>query len=103
MKKKNSSSLNRILAVLRKHEPELRQTYGAAGIWVFGSYVRGEQSARSDIDLLVRFEPGRKTFDNYMGLKFRLEEILGRKVDLITRESIRKEIREQVYAEAVNV
>ena len=49
--------------------------------------LRGEQKEKSDIDILVEFEKGKKTFDNYMDLKFFLEEIFGVEVDLITIEA----------------
>ena len=52
------------------------------------SYVRGEQRPDSDIDLLVEFEPGRKTFDAFMELSFLLEEVLQHKVELVTVESL---------------
>jgi len=61
---------------------------GVRRIGLFGSYVRGEQRPDSDIDLLVEFEPGRKTFDAFMELSFLLEEILQHKVELVTVESL---------------
>jgi predicted nucleotidyltransferase len=57
-------------------------------IGLFGSFVRGEQRPDSDIDLLVEFEVGKKTFDNFMELSFFLEEVLQHKVELITVESL---------------
>jgi uncharacterized protein len=55
---------------------------------LFGSFVRGKQHPDSDIDLLVEFEPGRKTFDTFMNLSFFLEDILQHKVELVTVESL---------------
>ncbi len=103
MNTNGKTGLDEILGILRSRTPELKQKYQIRGIWVFGSYVKGEQTERSDLDLLVEFEPGYKTFKNYMRLKYALEEILGMKVDLILRNSLRKEIRETVFKEAVNV
>ena len=69
---------------------------------VFGSAARDAMSATSDIDVLVEFDtpPG---FDRYFDLKFFLEELLGRPVDLVTRGGLRDELRARVEAEAINV
>ena len=50
--------------------------------------MREQHTSKSDIDILVEFEPGQKTFDNFMRLAFFLEELLGRRVDLVTMESL---------------
>jgi predicted nucleotidyltransferase len=55
---------------------------------LFGSFARGEQHGQSDVDLLVEFEEGQKSFDNFMHLIFFLEEVFGRKVEVITPESL---------------
>jgi len=68
-----------------------RQTirnFGVREIGFFGSFVRGEQRADSDIDLLVVFEDGQLSFRHYMDLCFYLEDLLGRKVDVLTPEQI---------------
>ncbi len=57
-------------------------------IGIFGSFVRGEESFGSDIDVIVEFQAGGKTFDNFMNLAFFLEELFGRKVDLMTLEGV---------------
>jgi len=103
MEVKTINSIEALLAVLRKQIPEIRTHFRVKGIWIFGSYVKGRQKPGSDVDLLVEFEPGQKTYKNFIRLKFFLEETLGRQVDLVTRESIREEIKEKVYSEAVNV
>ncbi len=61
---------------------------GVSRIGLFGSFARGEQHPDSDIDLLVEFEPGQKTFDTFMELSFLLEEIFNRKIELVTVESL---------------
>jgi uncharacterized protein len=76
-----------VLHVLNKSQPYLR-ALGVKQIGVFGSFVRGEQRADSDIDLLVEFEPMRKTFDAFMELSFFLEEVLEHEIDLVTMESL---------------
>jgi hypothetical protein len=62
--------------------------YGVKKIGLFGSFVRGEQTPMSDIDILVEFMPDKHTFDNFMEVAFLLETILGRKVELITQEAL---------------
>ena len=64
---------------------------------------RGEDTPSSDVDILVGFEEGQKTFDNYIELKFYLEELLEREVDLITIESVHPLMREHIMREAVYV
>ena len=76
-----------ILKVLAHHQSRLR-ALGVKRIGLFGSFVRGEQLPDSDIDLLVEFEPGRKTFDTFMELCFFLEEILQHGCELVTVESL---------------
>mgnify|MGYP000533555986 CR=1 FL=1 len=77
------------------------EKFGVKKLWLFGSYAKGEQSEKSDIDILVEFEKGKKTFDNYMDLKFFLEELLGVEVDLITVEALKPVIKDIVWKEAV--
>lgn len=72
---------------------------GVQRFGLFGSFVRGEQNDESDVDLLVEFRPGEKTFDSFMELSFLLEEILGRKVDLLTPESLSPYIGPKILAE----
>ncbi len=76
-----------ILKLLRQNGAYL-QTLGVKRLGLFGSFVRGDQTDSSDIDLLVEFEGGKKTFDNFMTLSFFLETLLQRKVELITSESL---------------
>lgn len=63
-------------------------SYGVLNIGLFGSFVRDEQTAASDIDLLVEFAPDKHTFDNFMEVSFLLEELLGRKVEVVTPEAL---------------
>ncbi|WP_297470419.1 nucleotidyltransferase domain-containing protein [Thermococcus sp.] len=63
--------------------------------------MRGEARDDSDLDVLVEFEEGKKTFDNYMELKFRLEDLLGIEVDLITVEALKPGVRKYVLGERI--
>jgi len=87
-----------ILKAVRGNELKIRG-FGVTRIGLFGSYVRGEQKRGSDVDLLVEFEKGKKTFDNYMGAKFFLEDLLGRRVDLVISESVKPAIRTYIEKE----
>jgi predicted nucleotidyltransferase len=62
--------------------------FGIAQLGLFGSFARNEQNNGSDIDLVVKFEPGKKNIDNLLGAHEYLESIFGRKTELITRESL---------------
>nr|WP_081826551.1 nucleotidyltransferase family protein [Persephonella sp. KM09-Lau-8] len=96
-------NLQEIKQTLKEKFPEIKEKYGVKNLYIFGSYVRGEQTPESDIDILVEFEKGKKTFRNYMRLKFHLEELYGLKVDLVIKEAVRKELKKYIYTEAINV
>jgi len=85
---------------LEEHRDKLKR-YGVKRIGLFGSFVRSEQTPGSDIDVLVEFERGEKTFDNYMDLKFFLEELFACKVDLVVKEAIKPALKESIL-ESVN-
>jgi len=78
----------------------MRAQYKAKEIGLFGSFIRGEHSASSDIDVLVEFEEGADLFD-LMGLALLLEEKLQRKVDVVPKSALRAELRESVLQEVV--
>jgi predicted nucleotidyltransferase len=90
-----------VLAILRAHREDLRRM-GARSLSLFGSTARDEARADSDIDLLVEFaEPA--TFDAFMDLKFYLEDLLGRPIDLVTSKALKARIRPSVEREAILV
>lgn len=96
-------NLQEIKQTLKEKMPEIKEKYGVKNLYIFGSYVRGEQTPESDIDILVEFEKGKKTFRNYMGLKFYLEELFRRKVDLIIKEAVKPRLKKYIYEEAISV
>ena len=89
------------LSLLREHEPELKKRFGVAKIGIFGSFARGEERPESDVDVLVTFQEGKKTFDNFMGTKFYLEDLFKRKVDLVTDAALKPLIRDPILQEVV--
>jgi predicted nucleotidyltransferase len=91
-----------ILDALNRSAGSIR-SFGVTKIGLFGSFLNHTATPRSDIDILVQFE--QPTFDRYMDLKFYLEELFGRKVDLVIEQDIKpalEHVREQVvYAQKV--
>jgi predicted nucleotidyltransferase len=72
---------------LQRHREDLRRL-AVQRLGIFGSFQRGESDLDSDVDLLVEFAPGEKSFDNFMAISFLLEEELERPVELVTREAL---------------
>lgn len=88
-------SIDRIDTLLLENMNQIKR-YGISRLGIFGSYSRGCPTDESDIDILIAFEPGKKSFDNYIDLKFFLEGLLNRKIDLVIEESIKIELREEI-------
>jgi predicted nucleotidyltransferase len=95
-------ALEDILQTLRSHLPELRETYRVKSLGVFGSYVRGEQRRRSDVDVLVEFDEAPSMF-RFIDLQERLAALLGVKVDLVMRTALKPAIGARIIAEVVAV
>jgi len=87
------------IEILRDHKQEIKRRFAVRRIGLFGSFVRGEETKESDIDILVEFED--PTFRNFMNLAFYLEDIFSRRVDLLTPEGISHRIRPYVEKEVV--
>jgi len=78
------------------------KSYGVTSLALFGSFARDEAKSTSDLDLLVEFQ-GKVTFDQYMDLKFFLEDNLGLSVDLVTKKMLKPQIINSVEKEAIYV
>ena len=90
-----------ILSQLNRRAAELKQTFSVRRMGLFGSAVRNEVNPASDIDILVDFaEP---TFDHYMDLKFYLEKLFNRSVDLVISDTIKPRIKPIIEEEAIYV
>ena len=72
---------------------------GVVELALFGSHARGDAGPQSDVDFLVEFS--KKSFDRYMDLKEFLQQLLGRKVDLVLKSAIKPRLRERILSEAV--
>ncbi len=88
-----------VIDILKRHEREIKKRFGVRRIGLFGSFARGEQKDTSDVDILVEFEE--PTFDNFMNLAFFLEDLFGRRVELVTPDSLSPYIAPYVKKEVV--
>jgi predicted nucleotidyltransferase len=88
-----------ILEFLRSSKDDLERRFSVRRIGLFGSMLRGDETAGSDIDIVVDME--HPTFDKYMDLKFYLERAIGREVDLVLLESIKPRLKPLITREAV--
>lgn len=89
-----------ILLTLKKLKNEFKTKYKVKTIGLFGSYIKDEQKGTSDIDILVEFEEGADLF-HYVGLSIFLEGYFNKKVDVISKPALKKEIRENILQEVI--
>lgn len=89
------------IEILKKNEAIIKKKYGVRKIGVFGSFARGEGKEGSDIDVLIELEDRYEIFDNYMDLKYFLEDLFGRKVDLVTVDALRPRLKDDILREVV--
>lgn len=94
---------NEITEKLKSHIKEIKERYKVEEIGLFGSRIKKKAKKGSDIDILIEFKKGYKTFDNYMELKFFLEELFNCKVDLVLKSALKEEIKPYILAEVVYV
>ena len=102
MNKKTLITLADIKRVLNTEMPRLRAKYSVESLEIFGSYVRGEQDVDSDVDILINYikTPG---YFELIGLENHLSELLGVRVDLGTKASLKPRIKSRVLSEAVTI
>jgi hypothetical protein len=91
-----------LVQILTEKSREIRNRFHLKELALFGSFARHEEDPTSDVDILVTFE-GAADFDRFMDLKFYLQELLNRNVDLITRQALRPELRSKIEQELVHV
>lgn len=89
---------DRVLKLIADNRNTIK-SLGVRKLGLFGSFVRDEQDDRSDVDLIVEFEPGKKSFDNFVQLAYLLEDVLGRRVELVTLESLSPYIGPRILRE----
>ena len=83
--------------------PQLRERYGVQSLGIFGSYLRGEQRKRSDLDILVEFNNGSLTLFQFVELRNFLSDLLGVKVDLVEKRALKPAIGKHILEEVVFV
>jgi len=90
------------IKILRQHLPELKEKYSVSYLGVFGSYIRGEQTKNSDLDVLVEFDkiPG---LLKYIELEYYLSDLLGIKVDLVTRTGLKQNVGKHILNEVISL
>ena len=93
-------ALHEIRDIIRQHRSVLADKYGVAVVAIFGSYVRDEQKRESDIDLLAEILRPVSLLE-LAGAEIYLSDILGAKVDLVPKRSVREELKETILKEAV--
>jgi len=93
-------SLNDIKKILRQHKPELSERWKVKSLGIFGSYVRGEAKKNSDLDLLVEIEDPKMSLLRFIALENYLSDLLGVKVDLVEKQTLKPAIGRHVLAEA---
>lgn len=91
-----------LISLLKANNQKLK-SYGVSRLSIFGSFITGKFNADSDVDLLVDFNPGQKSYDSFMDLSFFLEDILGRRVELVTPQSLSKHIVPYILKQAKKV
>ena len=96
--------IDEIKSTLVKHKEELRREWKVKEIGIFGSYLRGKQKKQSDVDLLVEFDENSDlTFLDFIRLENSLSDLLGVKVDLVEKQTLKQRIGKHVLSEVVNV
>ncbi|MBN1236470.1 MAG: nucleotidyltransferase family protein [Methanotrichaceae archaeon] len=100
LKYKPKPALEDLKQLLRNNLADLRKEYRVSTLWLFGSYVRGEQHKHSDLDILVEFEEV-PTLPKFISLERKLREITGIKVDLVSIRALKGEIGERILREKV--
>ena len=89
---------DRLLQLLQDHKLEILK-YGVKRIGLFGSFVRNEAKATSDVDFVVEFQEGKKNYDNFIDLAYYLEDLVGRKIELLTPKSMSPYIGPKIMKE----
>ncbi len=97
---KKEVKIKNLLKILRSHKKELEEKFGIIKIKVFGSYVRGKETSKSDLDIIVEFKepPG---LIKFIEIEEYLSNLLGVKVDLLTEEGISPYIRKYIKKEVI--
>jgi hypothetical protein len=91
-----------VIQLLKRHLQDLKRRFHVSSLFIFGSVARGEEKPDSDLDVLVSFD-GPGTFDGYMDLKFFLEDLVKRKVDLVTEKGVSPRLKAVIEKDLIRV
>jgi predicted nucleotidyltransferase len=91
-----------VLALLTQHKPVLAERFGVTKLALFGSFARDTARSDSDVDVLVRFGAP-PSGDQYFGVQFYLEDLLGRAVDVVSETALRERLRPYVERDAITI
>mgnify|MGYP006274737059 CR=1 FL=1 len=89
------NSKKEISELINKNKDQI-QKFGARSIGLFGSFISDQHTDKSDADIIVEFDQGKKNFDNFISLAYFLEDLFERKVELVTPESISKYLKPHI-------
>jgi predicted nucleotidyltransferase len=95
-------NIDTIISTISSIKPVLRDQYNVKKIGIFGSYIRGEQTKSSDLDILVEFEKPISLF-RFMDLEEYLEQILSKKIDLVSKKALKPRIGKHILEEVMNI
>ncbi|MFA4919966.1 MAG: nucleotidyltransferase family protein [Thermodesulfovibrionales bacterium] len=96
------AKLDSIKKIINDHRQELKERFKITEIGIFGSYVRGEQKRRSDIDILVEFGEPVSLLD-LVGAENYISDLIRTKVDLVPKKDVRPELKERILNEVVYI
>jgi len=100
----DNMDVDKIRSLLKAHKKELQRKYKIKKIGLFGSYLKGTQNTRSDVDILVEFEEDAElSLFDLAGLEIELSELLGNKVDLVEKRALKPFIGKQIIREDVYI
>lgn len=92
------TEVEKIKKKLNENMPTLREKYRVKTLGIFGSYIRGEQKKKSDVDILVEFEKPLGLLE-FVGLQLQLSDLLGKKVDLVMKTALKPKIGKHILEE----
>lgn len=92
-----------ILSILKTHKYELSK-FGVSEIGLFGSYLHNKQSSKSDIDLIIDFEPEKENFDNYMAVYDIFENLFkNERIEIVTKNGLSRHIGPKILKDVIYV
>lgn len=102
MVKKKSIKLEEIKDILKEHKEELKERYKIREIGIFGSYVRGESTRKSDVDILVEFEEDAKIgLLRFVNMENYLSKLIGVRVDLVEKSTLKPRLGKKILKEVI--